>query len=142
MAVAWAWARHVKRLRMPLRRSAKRVHPMRAFFCKTTAADFFSGLCLFPLYGLAVSVFSDPLLQELAVGQPHDPERGRSDCAVFDVGEFLTKRRGKLCGRRNEEEGGGQKGKAQIENAQTKKACRFGKPLVLFDVSVATWLRG
>jgi hypothetical protein len=68
MAVAWAWARYVKRLRMPVRRSTRRVHPMRAFFCKTTAADFFGGLCLFPLCGLAVSVFSDPLLQALLSG--------------------------------------------------------------------------
>jgi hypothetical protein len=68
MAVAWEWARYVKRLHMPVRRSARRVHPMRVLFCKTTAADFFGGLCLLPLCGLAVSVFSDPLLQALLSG--------------------------------------------------------------------------
>ena len=68
MAVAWSWARYVKRLRMPVRRSAKRVHPMRAFFCMTTAEDFLDGLCLFPLCGLAASVFSDPLLHALLSG--------------------------------------------------------------------------
>ena len=68
MAVAWAWGRCVKRLRMPVRRSARRVHPMRAFFCTTTAADFFSGLSLFPLCVLAVSLFSDPLLHALLSG--------------------------------------------------------------------------
>jgi hypothetical protein len=41
---------------------------MRAFFCKTTGTDFFGDLCLIPLCGLAVSVFSDPLLQALLSG--------------------------------------------------------------------------
>jgi hypothetical protein len=68
MAVAWSWARYVKRLRMPVRRSARRVHPMRAFFSMTTATDFLGGLCLFPLCGLAVSLFSDPLLHALLSG--------------------------------------------------------------------------
>ena len=68
MAVAWAWGRCVKRLRMPVRRSARRVHPMRAFFCKMTAADFFGGLGLFPLCVLAVSVFSSSLVQALLSG--------------------------------------------------------------------------
>ncbi|SIO57675.1 hypothetical protein SAMN05444165_3924 [Paraburkholderia phenazinium] len=67
-AVAWSWARYVKRRRMPVRRSARRVHPMRALFCSSTAADFFSGLCLFPLCALAVSLFSDPLLHALLSG--------------------------------------------------------------------------
>jgi hypothetical protein len=68
MAVAWAWARYVKRVCLPTRRSARRVHPMRAFFCKMTAADFFGGLGLFPLCVLAVSVFSSSLVQALLSG--------------------------------------------------------------------------
>jgi hypothetical protein len=67
-AVVWSWARYVKRRFMPVRRSARRPHPVRAFFCMATAGDFFGGLCLFPLCVLAVSLFSDPLLHALLSG--------------------------------------------------------------------------
>ena len=51
--------------------------------------------------------------------------------AAFDAREFLAKLR------RKESRGAERmkKGKAEGEEAQTKKACRFGKPLMLFDVS-------
>jgi hypothetical protein len=68
IAVAWSWARYVKRLRLPVRGSARGVHPARVFFCKATAADFSSGICIFPLCGLGTSVFSDQLLQALLSG--------------------------------------------------------------------------
>jgi hypothetical protein len=68
MAVAWSWGRYAKRVLLQRRRSARRVHPMRAFFCKITATDFFGGLGLFPLCVLAVSVFSSSLLQALLSG--------------------------------------------------------------------------
>lgn len=68
MAAAWSMARYVKRLHMPARRSARRAHPIRVFFCKSTVADFCNSLCLFPLCGVAVSVFSDQLLHALLSG--------------------------------------------------------------------------
>jgi hypothetical protein len=68
IAVGWALARYVKRLRMPLRRSARLVNPLRAFFCRTTATDFSNGICIFPLCGLAMSLFSDQLLYALLSG--------------------------------------------------------------------------
>ena len=74
MAVAWSRARHVKRLRMPVRRVARRVHPMRAFFCMTTATDCPGGLCLLPLRGLAVSLFPDPLRHALLSGNHLVPD--------------------------------------------------------------------
>lgn len=37
-------------------------------FCKATAADFSSGICIFPLCGLATSVFSDQVLHALLSG--------------------------------------------------------------------------
>ena len=79
-AVAWSWARYVKRVCLPTR-------------------------CSF--------------------------ECGRGHRAAFDAREFLAKLR------REESRGAERmkKGKAEGEEAQTKKACRFGKPLMLFDVS-------
>jgi hypothetical protein len=68
IAVAWSWARYIKRVHMPARRSARSVHPMRAFFCRTTAMDFTNGVCIFPLCGLGVSLFSDQLLYALLSG--------------------------------------------------------------------------
>jgi hypothetical protein len=68
MAVAWSLARFVKRRRAPARRSARRANAVRAFFCKTTAMDFCNGLCMFPLCGLAISLFSDQMLHALLSG--------------------------------------------------------------------------
>jgi hypothetical protein len=62
VAVVWSAGRYVKRRRQVGRRSARRGHPLKALFCKATAADFSIGICVFPLCGLATSLFSDQLL--------------------------------------------------------------------------------
>jgi hypothetical protein len=68
VAVGWAVARYVKRRRQPARRAVRRPHPLKMFFCKATAVDFSSGLCLFPLCGLATSPFSEGMLLALLSG--------------------------------------------------------------------------
>lgn len=68
VAVIWAVARYAKRRRKPLPRSAKKVHPLKVFFSRETVGDFSGGVGIFPLCGLAASLFSDPLLAALVSG--------------------------------------------------------------------------
>jgi hypothetical protein len=68
IAFVWAIARYKKRRRQPVRRPRRPPHPLRMFFCRATAMDFASGVCIFPLCGLATSVFSNQVMVALLSG--------------------------------------------------------------------------
>jgi cell division protein FtsW (lipid II flippase) len=68
VAVVWMIARYMKRRRQPVRRPTRRPHALKMFFCRVTAMDFACGVCVFPLCGLAASVFSDRMMVALISG--------------------------------------------------------------------------
>ncbi len=65
MAASWAVARYWKGRRLPPGRSARLKRSPNPFFCKATAVDVANGVCIFPLCILAMSLFSDWLLNAL-----------------------------------------------------------------------------
>lgn len=68
VAAVWSVERYVKCRWQRVRGAVRLPDAPNMFFCKVTATDFASGVCIFPLYGLATSVFSDRMLIALISG--------------------------------------------------------------------------